>query len=151
VIVGRGGNKSNQEKSAVKHAEFLAIEEARSFAVKQELSDLTMLRNSTLYVTLEPCIMCCAALRISRIGRVVYGASNDRFGGCGSVLNVHSRSDMPVLSSEFECIGPTDKVRSIRLLKKFYEQQNPNVPNDKKLKKRKQKDIEFNNTKKTKL
>lgn len=61
---------------------------------------------------------CCAALRIARIGRVVYGAQNDRFGGCGSVLNVHSRTDMPVLGmDQFECIGPTDNQRSIIMLK----------------------------------
>ena len=64
--------------------------------------------------------MCASALRISRVGRVVYGACNDRFGGCGSVLNVHSRRDMPVLTEHFECIGPTDNERSITLLKEFW-------------------------------
>ena len=63
--------------------------------------------------------MCASALRISRVGRVVYGACNDRFGGCGSVLSVHSRRDMPVLTEHFECIGPTDNERSITLLKEF--------------------------------
>ena len=61
--------------------------------------------------------MCASALRISRVGRVVYGACNDRFGGCGSVLSVHSRRDMPVLTEHFECIGPTDNERSITLLR----------------------------------
>ena len=44
---------------------------------------------------------------------------------------------MPVLTEFFECIGPTDEERSITLLKKFYEQANPNVPVEKKTKKRK--------------
>ena len=109
-------------------------------------------------------------MRIARIGRVVYGAQNDRFGGCGSVLNVHTRKDMPVLGIEnFECIGPTDNQRSIVMLKElfayhndnlyslknpsekimniekqFYEQQNPNAPEGK-TKKRKVKNLNSEN------
>ena len=58
---------------------------------------------------------------------------------------------MPVLTEQFECIGPTDKVRSIDLLKRFYEQANPNVPSEKKTKKRKkQSGAELNGVKKAK-
>lgn len=46
--------------------------------------------DTTLYVTVEPCIMCGSALRQVGIGRVVFGAGNERFGGNGSVLAVHS-------------------------------------------------------------
>lgn len=49
------------------------------------------LSSITLYVTVEPCVMCASALRQVGIGRVVYGAGNDRFGGCGSVLDVSDR------------------------------------------------------------
>lgn len=42
------------------------------------------------FVTCEPCIMCAAALRDVEIKGVVFGCKNDRFGGCGSVLSVHS-------------------------------------------------------------
>lgn len=45
----------------------------------------------TLYVTVEPCVMCASALRQVGIGRVVYGCGNDRFGGCGSVLDVSTK------------------------------------------------------------
>jgi tRNA(Arg) A34 adenosine deaminase TadA len=44
----------------------------------------------TLYVTVEPCVMCASALRQIGIGRVVYGCGNDRFGGCGSVICINS-------------------------------------------------------------
>jgi tRNA(Arg) A34 adenosine deaminase TadA len=47
------------------------------------------LQHCHLYVTCEPCIMCAAALRQVRIGRVVYGCANDKFGGCGSILHLH--------------------------------------------------------------
>lgn len=47
------------------------------------------LSDTTLYVTVEPCIMCASALRQLGIKEVFYGCGNDRFGGCGSVLGVN--------------------------------------------------------------
>ena len=44
------------------------------------------------YVTIEPCIMCASALAQIGLRRVVFGASNDRFGGCGSVLSIHDQT-----------------------------------------------------------
>ncbi|EDP43899.1 hypothetical protein MGL_2112 [Malassezia globosa CBS 7966] len=46
---------------------------------------------TTLYVTIEPCLMCASALRQIGIQRVVFGAGNERFGGNGTVLPIHSR------------------------------------------------------------
>ncbi len=43
-----------------------------------------------LFVTCEPCIMCASALSTLRIGRVYFGCYNDKFGGCGSILELHS-------------------------------------------------------------
>jgi tRNA-specific adenosine deaminase 2 len=48
------------------------------------------LSSITLYVTVEPCVMCASALRQIGIGKVIYGCGNDRFGGCGSVIDVNS-------------------------------------------------------------
>ena len=42
-----------------------------------------------LYVTCEPCIMCAGALSLLGFKRVIYGCPNDKFGGCGSVLDIH--------------------------------------------------------------
>lgn len=50
----------------------------------------TPLVGVTLYVTVEPCVMCASAMRQVGIGKVVYGCSNDRFGGCGGVQSIHS-------------------------------------------------------------
>lgn len=50
------------------------------------------LSETTLYVTVEPCMMCASALRQLGIKEVFYGCENDRFGGCGSVLGVNSKS-----------------------------------------------------------
>ena len=44
----------------------------------------------TPFTTVEPCVMCASAMRQVGIGKVVYGCSNDRFGGCGGVQSIHS-------------------------------------------------------------
>lgn len=51
----------------------------------------TLFQDSTLYVTIEPCIMCASAISQIGIKRAVFGASNERFGGCGSVLSLHQQ------------------------------------------------------------
>ncbi|CAG5091335.1 Oidioi.mRNA.OKI2018_I69.PAR.g12981.t1.cds [Oikopleura dioica] len=152
--IGKGSNNSNEDKNAtkngtrtdnnrlahplIKHAEFSAIEQAKEFCSSIGKAPAFVFHRSTLYVTLEPCIMCASALRICQFGRVVYGACNDRFGGCGSVLSVHNRTDMGLFRDPFISIGPLAQERCINLLKKFYEQENPNAPVDK-VKKRKAK------------
>ena len=50
-----------------------------------------MLAETTLYVTCEPCIMCASALSQVRIEKCFFGWHNDRFGGAGSVLNLHEK------------------------------------------------------------
>jgi len=82
---------------------------------------------TTLYVTCEPCIMCTAALRILHVPTVVYGCANERFGGCGSVVNI-AADDLPSLGPELICLcGPLAE-ESIDLLKSFYKGENPNAP-----------------------
>ncbi len=81
-IVGRGFNRRERDKSAVSHAEILAIEEAC-----RALGDWH-LDSCELYVTLEPCPMCAGAIINARIGTVVYGAKEPNFGSCGSVINL---------------------------------------------------------------
>jgi len=48
-----------------------------------------ILKECTLYVTVEPCIMCAAALRLMEIKKVYFGCNNERFGGCGSIYHLH--------------------------------------------------------------
>ena len=69
---------------STRHAELVVIDRII------EKGQLERLKNSDLFVTCEPCIMCAAALRILGVKRVFYGCSNPRFGGTGSVENVHS-------------------------------------------------------------
>jgi len=84
-------------------------------------------RLATLYVTCEPCIMCAAALRILHLPTVVYGCANERFGGCGSVVNIAGDS-LPSLGPEFICLHGPFAEQSVDLLKSFYKGENPNAP-----------------------
>jgi len=83
-IVGRGHNQTERLQDATAHAEILAIGAASGTVGSWRLSDCTM------YVTLEPCIMCTGALVLSRMGLVVYGATDPKAGACGSRIDVPS-------------------------------------------------------------
>ena len=83
-VVASAYNLRENEKSAIAHAEILAIEKAC-----KELGGWR-LNGCTLYVTLEPCPMCAGALVNSRIDRVVFGAYDMQAGCCGSVINFNA-------------------------------------------------------------
>ena len=53
------------------------------------------LQSTDLYVTVEPCVMCASALKQYRIRTVYFGCANDRFGGTGGVLSLHSEFVFP--------------------------------------------------------
>jgi tRNA(adenine34) deaminase len=73
-VIARGHNQVEQLKDPTAHAEMLALTAAGNAIGGKWLPDCT------LYVTLEPCVMCAGALQWARIGRVVYGASDEKFG-----------------------------------------------------------------------
>ena len=81
-IVGRGRNRREGDKSALAHAELEAIRQANQTLGGWRLWECT------LYVTLEPCPMCAGAIINARIPRVVYGASDSKFGACRSVCSL---------------------------------------------------------------
>lgn len=80
-IIGEGYNRREQDKNALLHAEICAIDEAC-----KKLSSWR-LENTTMYVTLEPCPMCAGAIINARIGRVIFGAYDEKAGCFGSVDN----------------------------------------------------------------
>ena len=73
-VIGRGYNRRNTDHSTLSHAEMTAIKKA-----SRALGDWR-LEDCTLYVTLEPCPMCAAALNWAQVGRIVYGAPDPRRG-----------------------------------------------------------------------
>lgn len=81
--------RQNTMKQATRHAELEAIDAILADNALTPTTTAYPLSMTTLYVTVEPCIMCAAALRQLGIKEVFYGCANDRFGGCGSVFDVN--------------------------------------------------------------
>lgn len=81
-IIGRGFNTPITLHDPSAHAEMVALREAAKALGNYRLVDCT------LYVTLEPCVMCCGAIQHARISRLVFGAADPKTGACGSVVNL---------------------------------------------------------------
>lgn len=81
-ILGRGHNRVESLKDATAHAEVLAIGAASGAGPDWRLED------ATLYVTLEPCTMCCGAILLARVRTVVFGAADPRAGAVQSTARL---------------------------------------------------------------
>ncbi|HEP1818528.1 TPA: tRNA adenosine(34) deaminase TadA [Streptococcus suis] len=81
-IIGRGHNAREELNQAIMHAEIMAIQEANQTVGNWRLLD------TTLFVTIEPCVMCSGAIGLARIPQVVYGAANQKFGAAGSLYDI---------------------------------------------------------------
>jgi tRNA(adenine34) deaminase len=81
-MIARAHNLRESRQNAVAHAELLAIDQACQQMGTWRLED------TTLYVTLEPCPMCSGAIMLSRVKRVVYGASDPKGGCAGTLMNL---------------------------------------------------------------
>ncbi|WP_415238795.1 tRNA adenosine(34) deaminase TadA [Seleniivibrio woodruffii] len=80
-VIGRGFNRKNSGRSALKHAEIVAIEDASKHFGDWRLDECS------LYVTLEPCLMCAGAIIHARVRNVIFGAAEPKFGGVVSLAN----------------------------------------------------------------
>lgn len=81
-VLGTGYNRTITDSDPTAHAEIVALRAAAQHLDNYRLPGLS------LYVTLEPCVMCIGAMLHARLARVVYGASDPKTGACGSVLDV---------------------------------------------------------------
>ena len=86
MIIAKAHNRPITKNDATAHAEILAIRKAG----KKEKN--YRLVGTTLYVTLEPCLMCLGALINARIERIVFGAKNTKNGFCGSLVDLTNDS-----------------------------------------------------------
>ncbi|KYQ94463.1 adenosine deaminase [Tieghemostelium lacteum] len=127
-IISRGSNKTNIKKNGTRHAEFEAIDNIFLWneQLKNQYKD-TLLEECELYVTVEPCVMCAAALQLVKIKKVYFGCQNDKFGGNGSVFNIHTRIDIEN-GRPYESISNLEKEKAISLLQMFYLQENKKAP-----------------------
>ena len=95
-IIGEGWNRPILDHDPTAHAEIRALQEAG-----RQLQNYRLV-GATLYVTLEPCVMCMGAISHARIQRVVYGAPDPKRGAAGSALQL---ADAPFLNHRVEVEG----------------------------------------------
>ena len=112
VIVGQAHNAPIALVDPTAHAEVLALREAARKVGNYRLP------GATLYVTLEPCAMCCGAAIQARLARVVYGAPDPK---AGAVESRHRLLDDAGLNHRVEAVGGVLGVECGALLKEFFE------------------------------
>jgi tRNA(adenine34) deaminase len=82
IVIGRGHNLTASMRDATAHAEMVALSAAYNYFGDWRLEECW------LFCTLEPCPMCAGAAMLSRIGTIVYGAKDPKFGACGSIVDI---------------------------------------------------------------
>ena len=111
-VIARAYNKRDQKKDVLGHAEIEAIQKAT------KKLNAWILEDCTIYVTLEPCLMCAGAILQSRIKRLVYGAKEPKFGAVESVAKV---LDNDAWNHKIEVTGRILEEESSKLLKSFFQ------------------------------
>lgn len=112
TIVGTGYNRRESDNNPAGHAEFSAIMQASRHLGRWRLADCTV------YVTLEPCVMCAGLMHQARIARCVYGASDPKAGALGTLYRVHEDER---LNHSFEVESGVLEEQSVALLKEFFK------------------------------
>lgn len=105
-IIARAHNLTERLNDVTAHAEMQAITSAANFLGGKYL------KGCTLYVTLEPCVMCMGALYWSQLDRIVYAASDPRRGALAQGVNPHPKSS---------CLGGVMQEEAAELLQRFFQ------------------------------
>ena len=111
-LLGRAGNRSRELNDPTAHAEMLAIRAACAALKSERLVD------ASIYVTLEPCPMCAAAISFARIRRLYFGASDPKGGGVEHGARLFSQ---PTCHHAPEVYGGIEEIRAATLLRRFFE------------------------------
>jgi len=111
-IVARAGNRTRELNDATAHAEMLAIREASAKLGQERLTGLD------LYVTLEPCTMCAAAISFARLRRLYFGAADDKGGAVVSGVRFYTSPTCHHAPDVYAGIGET---RASEMLKGFFK------------------------------
>ncbi len=112
TIIGKGYNQVESLRDPTAHAEMIALTAAAGYLHSK------WLEQCTLYVTLEPCVMCTGALVLSRIPTVVFGAYDPKAGACGTLYNL---AQDPKLNHSIHVIGGVLDEKCGAVLKEFFE------------------------------
>jgi cytidine deaminase len=111
VVVAQAGNRTRELSDPTAHAEVLAIRAACAAAGSERLA------GHDLYVTLEPCPMCAAAIAAARIGRLYYGAADPKSGGVAVGARVFAHPQCHHVPEVYDGIGAAE---AEGLLKAFF-------------------------------
>jgi tRNA(adenine34) deaminase len=111
-IVARAGNRTRELNDATAHAEILAIRQACVRLGQERLTGLD------LYVTLEPCTMCAAAISFARLRRLYFGAADDKGGAVVSGVRFYASPTCHHAPDVYAGIGET---RAAEMLKSFFK------------------------------
>jgi tRNA(adenine34) deaminase len=115
-VAGRGHNCPIALNDPTAHAEIVAMRAAASARSAYRLTDVT------LYVTIEPCVMCVGAIVNARIARVVYGAPDEKAGALGSVYDIGRDGR---LNHRIEVLGGVMEPECGELMREFFRARRP--------------------------
>jgi tRNA(adenine34) deaminase len=110
-VIAAAHNETVARKNPTYHAEFLAIERALDALETDRLTDCT------LYVTLEPCAQCAGAIVLAKVGKLVFGAYDEKAGMCGSLGDLVRH---PRLNHRVEVTGGVEAQESGELITSFF-------------------------------
>jgi len=113
LIIARGANAPVATHDPTAHAEIAALRAGGQALGSYRLTD------TTLYVTLEPCVMCASAIVHARVRRLVFGAWDARAGAAGSITNVFT---LPGLNHRVDVFGGVLMQECAQLLQEFFAQ-----------------------------
>jgi tRNA(adenine34) deaminase len=111
LIIGRGHNRPISQNDPTAHAEMVALRDAA-----RTLNNYRLL-GTTLYVTVEPCLMCMGALLQARVRQLIFGCYDPKAGAAGSLYNV---SNDPRLNHQLEVTSEVRANESRELLQRFF-------------------------------
>jgi tRNA(adenine34) deaminase len=112
AVLAKAGNRTRELADPTAHAELLAIRQACEALGSERLGD------ADIYVTLEPCPMCAAAISFARLRRLYFGAGDPKGGGVEHGARIFSQ---PTCHHAPEVYGGIEEVRAGALLREFFE------------------------------
>jgi tRNA(adenine34) deaminase len=110
-IVAEAHNETVARRNPMLHAEMLAIERALDALETDRLTDCT------LYVTIEPCAQCAGAIVLAKVGKLVFGAHDEKAGMCGSLGDLVRH---PRLNHRVEVTGGVEAEKCAELIREFF-------------------------------
>lgn len=118
-VIAKAHNERERRQDPTAHAEILVLKAASEAVGSWRLSGVDV------YVTLEPCPMCAGAMVAARVGRLIYGAADERAGAAYSLYNIVQD---PRLNHHVEIVAGVMAERSTELLQRFFQQKRVSPP-----------------------